>query len=368
MMIKKILAAMTALAMCAGMVSCGNSAEKDTDDKGTESAAVTKTEKTEKPEDKKDEPSEKKEADSTENDESSKAEENSESKTEDDKPADESKSASDNKQADSKAESSTPLLNDETVIGTSTMRLINGKVIYVEDSSASQLESSLSDDEACQVVEAALRQYSAASAGDMGAFIDSFDFGTLKGPLVDLTELSMQYDENGFVDILQQNGTYTKFIILNEAVNLMSGICTDEAYEGVSYLNGADRDTIDSAIDQLSSSITPDNGNCAANIDSLTIYDSANGVEPFEALGDDTIYIVMPAYCLHVGDELYFKGYVTVTTENRYFELCNTDVWRVGGEYGAYIGYASVSDRPAESAGLNAAQLWEAMKQSGQTN
>ena len=341
-MIKKILAAMTAVVMCAGMAACGNTAEEGSGKSEGTSAAAAESKADDAKEDNLTENGEDKDTETT---------------------SGESGDKDGNEQAGPSAQDGTGDYDDEINTGDATYRLM-GNIIYMAEP---DIEAEPTADELKKAVETALVQYRAAEAEDMKAFIDSFNFESIKKPLLQICKDTYSMSEEEFMQLLN-NGMSTQYEVVSDVADLIQDIGDEETVNKLfEAADNNEPDKMEEHLKTLIDGITPDADSVKEKIGSLTMYTSEEAVEPLEDINDDTIYGIYVEYCGRDGDDLYISATVSVVTENYEYGLNDLDVWRVDGEWGAYIRSASRYDKEEELKGADAKTLYEMLTGNQQT-
>ncbi|MCR5022289.1 hypothetical protein [Ruminococcus sp.] len=330
-MSKKIIAAMMAIVMCAGIASCSKSSGGD-DSKSASSAA---------------EKSEEKKTDVT---------------TDDDTTAE-------NDTADITDDSSKDevLVSDENTLKTNhlTMKLIEPNIIYIDENN---LESEPTEDEVKAAIDAIFAQYKAAEDKDEQAFIDSFNFGILVDPIATLSEAMFEYDneksDEEFRQYLTSTNQGTKYEVIDDVIGLLEKI-------GDPDINGQLADAMDKKdgtnlkelLKKLTDGVKPGAEAVKENLDNETIFNSKEDIKKMENLGDDATYGFYLEYCDRYNDELYMRMTFSVLAGDKEYDLGGAETWFVGDQHGVLLtNEASEYEIDGEMMNMSTKQIFEAMK------
>ena len=368
-MIKKILAALIAATMCAGLAACGDNNEgKNTAETTTTTSAATTAEVKEAP---------------AETDADDKADESSSTGSKDKAAADEKAEAGgvsavtevSSSAAGNDSSSSDSSEKDDEVVITDNMIKADGATLKLSKKELltmleSDLEAEPTEEEIFAAIEAAIAQYRAAESRDLDAFLKTFRFGDLAEPTADMVrEILKRPDNNKFQSYLEETGQETKFDILDDLTTFIEGILSDEA---IDKLDAATQRS--DAADELRKLITEAYNGISASSEAVkesveydTVFDSEENIEPLDGIDDGTVYLVQVDRCARekkaAGDDLYMSFSLIMLTKDKQYELDDVIVWRINGKYGVYITdtlYADEADD--EIKGKNAKEIFELLK------
>ena len=324
-MVKKIMAAMIALAMCAGLAACGDKKE----DKGKKSKADTSSAVSGK---------------------------DAETTAEDD--------GTDNKADVIKDTDTTAGEDDVFKTDDVTMKLI-GNIIYIDENN---LESEPTDEEIKKTINAMFKQYEAAENNDTQAFLDTFNLGILKDPIADLSEQMFQFSDgesdDEFMSYLDSTKQGTKYEVIDDVIDLLGRIGDEDINKQLeTATDDKDGAKIKELVGKLIDGVTPDAEPVKENLDDTTIFNSKEDVEKLGEIGDDAIFGFYLEYCSRYNDEIYMRYTFSVLTDDKEYDLGGIESWCVNGEYGVYLqSEAYEMDLEDDMKGMDAKQIFESLK------
>ena len=356
--------------MCAGMAACGTSAGGDEDKAEDSKAAVTAEKKDETKADDKDSPEESK-AEDDKNDAESKSDDGAKDESKANEKKDNSKTENNSESGKTSSDGAYISTNEATtdtvdIDGTNEAKLINGNIIYIEDSYSDGLEAKPADDEIVQVINTAIKQYDAAQSQDCKAFLDTLGLGLIKKPFMEITHVAIEHEDD-FDEYLETNKMQTKYETLNDIVSLLEDIGDidimneiDEAYDNKDY------DKIEDLLDKLVASITPESDTVKEGLEYDTIYDIEEDYKLLDGINEDTTYAFIVEYCGRNDGELYINFDLSVVTEDTEFFMSDINAWIIDGKCGVWIDYAEDYDRDKEIMGMTTKEIWDMMVQLSQ--
>jgi hypothetical protein len=324
-MAKRIMAAMIALAMCAGLAACGDKKE----DKGKKSKADTSSAVSGK---------------------------DAETTAEDD--------GTDNKADVIKDTDTTAGEDDVFKTDDVTMKLI-GNIIYIDENN---LESEPTDEEIKKTINAMFKQYEAAENNDTQAFLDTFNLGILKDPIADLSEQMFQFSDgesdDEFMSYLDSTKQGTKYEVIDDVIDLLGRIGDEDINKQLeTATEDKDGAKIKELVGKLIDGVTPDAAPVKENLDDTTIFNSKEDVEKLGEIGDDAIFGFYLEYCSRYNDEIYMRYTFSVLTDDKEYDLGGIESWGVNGEYGVYLqSEAYEMDLEDDMKGMDARQIFESLK------
>lgn len=324
-MAKRIMAAMIALAMCAGLAACGDKKE----DKGKKSKADTSSAVSGK----------------------------------------DAETTAENDVADNKADvikDTDTTAGEDDVFKTDdvTMKLI-GNIIYIDENN---LESEPTDEEIKKTINAMFKQYEAAENNDTQAFLDTFNLGILKDPIADLSEQMFQFSDgesdDEFMSYLDSTKQGTKYEVIDDVIDLLGRIGDEDINKQLeTATEDKDGAKIKELVGKLIDGVTPDAAPVKENLDDTTIFNSKEDVEKLGEIGDDAIFGFYLEYCSRYNDEIYMRYTFSVLTDDKEYDLGGIESWGVNGEYGVYLqSEAYEMDLEDDMKGMDARQIFESLK------
>ncbi|SFC22788.1 hypothetical protein [Ruminococcus albus] len=342
-MAKKIMAAMLALVMCAGLAACGDKKEdKDSSSKASDSAKADDQTTSDK---------------QTTSDETTTDEGKTDNSTTDD---DKSKDGDDDSSA------AEVLVNDDTTFQTSdvTLKLINNNIIYIDENN---LETRPTDEEVQATLDAILKQYKAAEDKDTQAFLDTFNFGILNEPVAELCDLLFEYDNDHSNEEFQQKLTdtnqNTKYAVVDDIIGMLEQLGDADVNDQLNdAMEAKDSAKLRELITKLTDSVKPDAEAVKTNLNDATIFNSEEDIQKMD-IGDDVTYGFFLEYCGKYEDQLYMRLTFSVLSGEKEYDLGGVETWSVGDDIGVYItSEAYELDMEDDMKGMDTKQIFEALK------
>ena len=384
-MIKKILAALTAAMICAGLAACGNTEGKVSRETTATSAVTTTTTAATEAAEAAAAEEEPKDADSSSNDAAAKksisgnfgfsGKHMSDEKSEDTcgAPADKlvSCDSSDKEIIMCKEyEYDEPIITDNLLKAYgSTLRLCDKELLIMLES---ETEAEPAEEEVFAAIDAFKVQYRAAASRDLDAFLNTFRFADLADPTTDMLRDMIRYEDDAdFQKYLEDSGQETKLYILDDVTSLIEDILDKESADRLrAALENADPERFDGVRKLIAEAFSGINASSQAVKDSIeydTVYNTDDELEPLDGIDDSTVYIVNVDRCAYdkksEGNDLYMSFSLMMLTKDKQYEIDDIIAWRVNGNYGVYLTDALYSDDDEqEFRGKNAREIFEQFK------
>ena len=325
-MSKKIIAALMALTMCAGLAACGNTAEESSaEDKAASSAAAEESK------------AEESKAEDTATDEETTAENEGSTEIPEDNP-----------------------WNSPGVVNGNTfeddyikMRLVDD-VICIDQK---DLSCEPTEDELKELAYAARDHYNAAVGGDINAFLDTVNFDLTIEPFLSMVNQVYEHTNAGDLDEWVKDSKLSeKFDTLDAVSGLSESLGsaeTVEAVQAVDFDNGADGSK---EIQALFDSINADEPNTQKNLSEKTIWD-ADGETL--TLSDKATYAVYPVYFGRDGEDVYTRFNMMILDGEDEHDIVDVIGWKVDGKWGICATDYYKTENYEDFKGKNAKEIFD---------
>lgn len=360
-MTKRILAALMAMTLCAGMAGCGitenGSSEKE------DKAAVSSAEKEKSDEKKKsdDKNADKKEADA-ENEADGDADGDKENEDTDESEGGEKGTSEDEDSKDDDGDAAAADVSGGYADVSGELREIVreneyasqvGNVIYMELDSEQVYRPS--SEELKALIDMAMAQCQASYDGDLQKYIDLMELDSSRDRVTELTK--EMYSTEDYDAWAEENHQTIKFDVLDKVVDLLMSVGSDEATENCDdfdFRNGDPSDVIKALYD----SVNADGPNVIDYLSDETIWDNVEDPIPFT---DKTTFVFIPDSSEKDGDDAYYEFGLMVMDGGVEYDISDVYAWKIDGRYGCIIEDLYDSTYDDEYSEMNASELFDDM-------
>lgn len=344
-MVKKLIAALTALTMCAAISGCGKSAESDaSSSSAAETSAAASSAAAE---------------DSSETEGENSSEAATESSDESSSGTDDSQGSGeggDSSKGNTPSDETTPVQYiDDFGVGT---KLVNN-IIYFDGSDMydTTMKGEPTDAELAKIIKVALAQYKAAQKQDMKVFLDSFNLDITREPMINMTYQAYDVDIGDEFDKLIE-GQEVRYEVLDDIADLLMDIGDQDIMEEIYDTENPDLEEIRRLVNALYDSISPDKDDMDDDLYYYTIWGDDLAVMREES--DTTTYAIILYYYEKHDGEMYCKFDMMVLDGGFEYYMDDVDVWCIDGKYGVYAGSAGYFEED-ELKGKTAQEIYDEM-------